>query len=73
MSSYKCYCSMMSAMTLNYGGAPVGPAGTGKTETIKDLSKALGKFCIVFNCSEAMDVSMISKFFKGFFKKNLNH
>ena len=34
---------MMSAMTFNYGGAPVGPAGTGKTETIKVMTKFIYK------------------------------
>ena len=47
------------------GGAPFGPAGTGKTETIKSLAAMLGRPCIVFNCDSAFDLASMGRIFSG--------
>lgn len=39
-------------MSMGLGGNPYGPAGTGKTESVKALGRLFGRQVLVFNCDE---------------------
>ncbi len=61
----RCWITITGAINIKLGANPAGPAGTGKTESTKDLAKGIGILCIVFNCSEQIDYQMIGRFFSG--------
>lgn len=59
------YLTMCEALHMRMGGNPFGPAGTGKTETVKALGALLGRFVLVFNCDERFDFNAMGRIFIG--------
>jgi dynein heavy chain 1, cytosolic len=61
----QCYLTLTQALHLRMGGSPFGPAGTGKTESVKALGSQLGRFVLVFNCDETFDFHAMGRIFVG--------
>eukprot|EP00662_Eupelagonemidae_sp_cell21_P010463 gene10463-biopygen45994 len=61
----KCYPTLTQGQHLGYGGNPYGPAGTGKTESVKALGNLFGRQVLVFNCDEGIDFKSMGRIFVG--------
>ena len=61
----RCWLTITGALHIKLGASPKGPAGTGKTESTKDLAKGLGIFCMVFNCSDQIEYRVMTRIFSG--------
>ncbi|XP_071951365.1 cytoplasmic dynein 2 heavy chain 1-like isoform X2 [Antedon mediterranea] len=64
----KCYLTLTQGMYMGMGGNPYGPAGTGKTESVKALGGLFGRQVLVFNCDEGIDVKSMGRIFIGLVK-----
>lgn len=51
-------------MHMGMGGNPFGPAGTGKTESVKAMGGLFGRQVLVFNCDEVGWYIVLFKFEK---------
>ncbi|KAJ1562887.1 Cytoplasmic dynein 2 heavy chain 1 [Nowakowskiella sp. JEL0078] len=64
----KCFLTLTQAMSSGFGGNPFGPAGTGKTESVKALGVLFGRQVLVFNCDEGIDYKSMGRIFVGLVK-----
>ncbi|KAL8693410.1 MAG: hypothetical protein Q9218_001759 [Villophora microphyllina] len=61
----RCFLTLTQAMAQRLGGSPYGPAGTGKTESVKALGVQLGRFTLVFCCDDTFDFQAMGRIFLG--------
>lgn len=61
----RCFLTLSQALSQRLGGSPYGPAGTGKTESVKALGVQLGRFTLVFNCDDTFDFQAMGRIFLG--------
>ncbi|XP_023931015.1 dynein beta chain, ciliary-like [Lingula anatina] len=62
----KAFFTLCQAVKANMGGLCMGPAASGKLETVHELSRSLGRPLYTFNCTAAMDSFMLHDIFRGF-------
>ncbi|KAH8681293.1 dynein heavy chain, N-terminal region 1-domain-containing protein [Xylariales sp. PMI_506] len=61
----RCFLTLTQGLCQRLGGSPYGPAGTGKTESVKALGVQLGRFTLVFCCDDTFDFKAMGRIFLG--------
>lgn len=61
----RCFVTLAQAVQIGFGGLPAGPAGTGKTESIRDFGRTLGRFVVVMTCSDGMDIASLARCYRA--------
>ncbi|KAH6672719.1 dynein heavy chain [Plectosphaerella plurivora] len=61
----RCFLTLTQGLCQRLGGSPYGPAGTGKTESVKALGLQLGRFTLVFCCDDTFDFQAMGRIFLG--------
>ena len=61
----RCFLTLTQALHMRLGANPFGPAGTGKTESVKALGNTMGRFVLVFCCDEGFDFQAMGRIFVG--------
>lgn len=60
-------------MKIGLGGNPYGPAGTGKTESVKALGALFGRQVLVFNCDEVSPPKITNTFLINPISRRINN
>lgn len=61
----RCAISFLHALTACVCGAFVGPADVGKSAAVREISKLVGRFVIIVNCHQHLDLEYFEKCFTG--------
>ncbi|XP_072767052.1 dynein axonemal heavy chain 7 [Anoplolepis gracilipes] len=61
----RCFRSILQAYRYHLYSSIMGPTSSGKTETIRSLTKALAKLFYIINCNNSISYDCVTRIFKG--------